>query len=454
MKPTPELLGTLDERFAHAVIAFAGEDGYPMSIATEFSVDGETIRLREIGGGVQLPLDERVNVVFSHIRPQPGIGYDERRYVSLWGPLRRTSEGYELEPDREQHWDEQEMSFFELSERGVPQAKRYLEQVSEETGREVRPKLSFGWLFLRATRLPFLTATFVPILLGIAVAAWVNGFSWSLALLTLVGGACIHLGLNVANDVFDTTSGADAANVNPTQFSGGSRVVHYGLLTLRQITLLSAGFYAVGIAIGIYLAATRGWDLLWLGIAATLLSVFYTAPPLKLVYRGLGELDVFLGFGPIMVLGAYYVQAQEFDVEPLLASIPVGILIALVLYVNEVPDRRADAAAGKRTLPVRFSKDTIVKGYAAAVALAFALIVVFAVGGWIVRPAIIAVAAAPLALPVYRALRDHYEEPYALMPAMAKNIQLHLATGLLLIVGYLIAIGADAWLDDPPSFLT
>jgi 1,4-dihydroxy-2-naphthoate polyprenyltransferase len=454
MKPTPELIATLEDRFAHAVLAFVGEDGYPMSVATDFSVDGGAVRLRGISAEVQPPVGERVNVVFSHIRPQPGIGYDERRYVSLWGPLRRTDEGFEFEPDREQHWDEQEMSFFELSERGVPQAKRYLEQVSEETGREVRPKLSFGWLFLRATRLPFLTATFVPILLGIAVAAWANGFSWWLALLTVIGGACIHLGLNVANDVFDTTSGADAANVNPTQFSGGSRVVHYGLLTLRDITLLSAAFYAAGIGIGVYLAATRGWDLLWLGIVATLLSVFYTAPPLKLVHRGLGEIDVFLGFGPIMALGAYFVQAQEFDLEPLLASIPVGILIALVLYVNEVPDRPADASAGKRTLPVRFSKETVVRGYAAAVVLTFALIVLFAVAGWIVRPAIIAVAAAPLALPVYRALRDRYEQPYALMPAMAKNIQLHLATGLLLIAGYLVAIGADAWLDDPPAFLT
>jgi 1,4-dihydroxy-2-naphthoate octaprenyltransferase len=456
MKPDRDLIGRLQDRFTHAVIAFVDTEGYPMSVASEFHVDPdrEVVVLQAVAGEVQPPADERVNVVFSHIRPQPGIGYDERRYVSLWGPLRRTEGGLEFSPERVQHWDEQEMTFFEYSERGVPQAHRYLEQVSAETGREVRPKLAFGWLFLRATRLPFLTATFVPVLLGIAVAAWVNGFNWWVALLTVIGGACIHLGLNVANDVFDTTSGADAANVNPTQFSGGSRVVHYGLMSLRTITLMSIGFYAVGIGIGLVLAATRGWDLLWLGVAGVILSLFYTAPPFKLVHRGLGEIVVALGFGPIMTLGAYYVQAQEYDLEPLLASLPVGILIALVLYVNEVPDRPADAAAGKRTLPVRLSKETIVNAYAAAVALAFGLIVVFAVAGWIVRPAIIAVAAAPLALPVYRALRDFYEQPYALMPAMAKNIQLHLATGVLLILGYLIAIFADAAWEDPPSFLT
>jgi 1,4-dihydroxy-2-naphthoate octaprenyltransferase len=456
MKPTTELIRGLQDRFSHAVIAYVDADGYPMSVASEFRVDPdrEVVVLDAVAGDAQPPEDERVNVVFSHIRPQPGIGYDERRYVSLWGPLRRTEGGLVFSPERVQHWDEGEMTFFEYSERGVPQAHRYLEQVSAETGREVRPRLAFGWLFLRATRLPFLTATFVPVLLGIAVAAWVNGFNWWVGLLTMIGGACIHLGLNVANDVFDTTSGADAANMNPTQFSGGSRVVHYGLMSLRTIALMSFGFYAVGIGIGLVLAATRGWDLLWLGVAGVILSVFYTAPPFKLVHRGLGEIVVALGFGPIMTLGAYYVQAQEYDLEPFLASIPVGILIALVLYVNEVPDRPSDAAAGKRTLPVRLSKETIVNAYAAAVALAFGLIVVFAVAGWIVRPAIIAVAAAPLALPVYRALRDFYEQPYALMPAMGKNIQLHLATGVLLILGYLIAIFADAAWEDPPSLLT
>jgi 1,4-dihydroxy-2-naphthoate polyprenyltransferase len=456
VKPTPDLIRRLQERFSHAVIAYVDADGYPMSVATGFHVDEERglVMLDAVAADVQPPADERINVVFSHIRPQPGIGYDERRYVSLWGPLRPREGGLEFVPDRVQHWDEEEMTFFEYSERGVPQAHRYLEQVSEQTGRQVRPKLAFGWLFLRATRLPFLTATFVPVLLGIAVAAWTNGFSWWLALLTVIGGACIHLGLNVANDVFDTTSGADAANVNPTQFSGGSRVVHYGLLSLREIALLSLGFYAVGIWIGIGLAALRGWDLLWVGVAGALVSVFYTAPPLRLVHRGLGELAVFLGFGPIMVLGAYFVQAREYDLEPLLVSIPVGILIALVLYVNEVPDRPADAAAGKRTLPVRLSKEVVTGAYAAAVALAFGLIVVFAVAGWIVRPAIIAVAAAPLAVPVYRALQEFYEQPYALMPAMAKNIQLHLATGMLLIAGYVIALIADAAAVDPPFFLS
>jgi 1,4-dihydroxy-2-naphthoate octaprenyltransferase len=456
MKPTPELIAGLQERFSHAVIVFVGDDGYPVSVATDFHPDpdrGVVVLNAVAGDEVQPPEGEQVNVVFSHIRPQPGVGYDERRYVSLWGPLRHADGKLELRPDRAQGWDEQEMSFFELSERGVPQARRYLHDLSAERGEEVRPRLSFGWLFLRATRLPFLSATFVPVLLGIAIAAWKNGFNWWLALLTLIGGACIHLGLNVANDIFDTRSGADEANVNPTQFSGGSRVILYGLVSMRGMTLLALGFYAVGIGIGLGLAAARGWELLWIGVAGALISVFYTAPPIKLVHRGLGELAVGLGFGPIMALGAYFVQAREYDWEPLLASIPVGILIALILYVNEVPDRRADAAAGKRTLPVRLSKQAVVALYVGAVCVTFGLIAIFALTGVLPRPTLIALAAALLALPVIRALREHYDDPYALMPAMGRNIQLHLVTGVLLILGYVIAIVADAAFDDPPSFL-
>ena len=454
------LLESLDERYSHAVIAFLDDEGYPLSVATGFRTDlerGRVVLDSVARDRVSPPEDREVNVVFSHIRPQPGVGYDERRYVSLWGRLHRTNSHLEFIPESVQHWDEEEMTFFEFSERGVPQAHRYMEQLSEETGKPVKPRLSAGWLFLRATRLPFVTATAVPIMLGVVVAAFHGEWHWWLALLTLIGGICLHLGLNVSNDVFDTLSGADQANVNPTQFSGGSRVIYYGLLSMRQMVMLMLGFYAAGLGIGLYLAVTRAfWPLLAIGLAGTVISIFYTAPPLRLVHRGIGEIAVFLGFGPIMALGAYVVQTRGFDPngwEAVFASIPVGILIALVLYVNEVPDRRGDAAAGKRTLPVRLSKDAVIAGYVGAVAIAFGLIALGAVSGMMPRPTILALLASPLALPVYRGMKHFYESPYELMPSMGRNIQLHLATGLLLVLGYVIAIIAAHNITDPPAFL-
>jgi 1,4-dihydroxy-2-naphthoate polyprenyltransferase len=162
---------------------------------------------------------------------------------------------------------------------------------------------------------------------------------------------------------------------------------------------------------------------------------------------------VFLGFGPIMTIGAYYVQAQRWSWEAIYASLPVGILIALVLYVNEVPDRPGDAAAGKRTLPVRLSKQAVIAAYALSVAAAFGLILFGAIFGVIPRPTIIALAAIPLAISVYRGLQEYYESPYQLMPKMGTNVQLHLVTGLLLILGYVIAIVVSHISSNPPAFL-
>ena len=315
-----------------------------------------------------------------------------------------------------------------------------MRKLGEERGEPVKTKMSLGWIIFLATRVPFLTATVVPIFLG-AVVARLHGYSqWWLALLALLGGSAIHLGLNVANDVSDAASGADDVNVNPTMFSGGSRVIQYGLVSLDAMRKLSIGCYAVGIGIGLYLTATRGIELLWIGLAGIFLSIFYTAPPLRLVHRGLGEVCVALGFGPIMVLGTYFVVAQRLTWEALYASLPVALLIMLVLYVNQIPDRPADEKAGKRTIVVRLGKNAIVNGYAFFATTAFLLIGVGALANVMPVWTLIALAPAPLAARVYSALRSHYESPYELMDAMGKNIMLHLFTGLLLVAGYVIQI--------------
>ena len=197
MSAPADVLSGIEGKFSHAVIAFLDDDGYPLSVAADFQVDAErgVVTLSDPPGAVTRPPEDReVTVTFSHIHPVPGMGYDERRYISLWGRLERRDGRLLLVPVREQHWDEQEMTFFEFAERGVGQAQRYLDQLSEEQGHRVRPRLSPGWLFLRATRLPFLTATFVPVALGIAVAARQGDFELGWALLTVLAAALVHLG--------------------------------------------------------------------------------------------------------------------------------------------------------------------------------------------------------------------------------------------------------------------
>jgi 1,4-dihydroxy-2-naphthoate octaprenyltransferase len=424
--------------YPHVVVSWVDNDGYPISVATSFEADPEAgiIRLTQ-RVEPPIPSDRELTVIGSHIRPQPGVGYDERRYLQLWG----RSAGGTFTPSRVWGWDETEVPFFEYSERSVPQSRRYLAQLSEEKGRPIRPRLSPFWLALRTTRLPFLSATAVPVLLGIAVAASHGAFTWWTALLTLIGGSFAHLAINVSNDVFDTLSGADDANTTPTQFSGGSRVAVYDLVTIRGLARLSVALFAAAAAIGLLLVAVTGsMLLLWIGIAGILIGVAYTAPPLKLVYRGLGEFAVAIGFGPVMMLGAYVVQTGRITLEPLLLSFVPGTLIALILFVNEIPDRRSDAEAGKRTLPTRFSPETIRTAYLAAAIAAFAVIVAGVIGGVLPWPTLIALAAVPIVFRVHAGLKVHYDSPYTLMAVMGQNVNLNLVVGGLLLAAYVATI--------------
>lgn len=427
--------------YAHVVVSWIDDDGYPTSVATAFEADAQrgTVTLAT-PAEMPIPTDRELSVMGSHIHPQPGIGYDQRRYLQLWG---RTADGVTFSPTRAWGWDENEVPFFEYSERSVPQSRRYLAALSKEKGRTIRPRLSLFWLALRTTRLPFLTATAVPVLLGIAVAASDGAFTWWTALLTLIGGSLAHLAINVTNDVFDTLSGADDANTTPTMYSGGSRVAVYDLVTIRGLAWLALALFGGAAAIGLALVAITGsMTLLWIGVAGIAVGIAYTAPPLKLVYRGLGEIAVAIGFGPIMLLGAYVVQTGRLAWEPFVLSLVPGILIALILFVNEIPDRRSDAEAGKRTLPVRFAPDIVRTGYLVAAILAFGVIAGGAAVGLLPWPTLVALVALPIALRVHSGLKVHYDSPYTLMAVMGTNVSLNLVVGGLLLAAYVVTIVA------------
>ncbi|HUG31073.1 MAG TPA: prenyltransferase [Candidatus Limnocylindria bacterium] len=438
------------------VLTWIDDDGYPLSVAITATIDQKAgTATFDPPAGLGVPTDREVSLTGSHIRPQPGYGYDQRRHVTVWGRATKRDGRLELRGTDAWGWDEAELPFFEYSERSVGQSRRYFDALSAERGTPVKPRLSLGWLTLRATRLPFLSATIVPVTLGIVIAAADGAFDLWSALLTIVGASFVQLGLNVANDVFDTAQGADDANVTPTKYSGGSRVIQYGLVTLRQMATLSAIFYAAGAAVGLFLLATRGsMALLAIGALGFVVSLGYTAPPLKLVYRGLGEIAVAIGFGPLMLLGAYVVQTRgALSWEPVLASIPVALLVALILYVNEIPDRRGDARAGKRTLPVRLSRETVVRGYDIAVATAYAVVAGGVLVGLLPVTALLVLLTVPLARRVHHGLRPNYDNPYGLMSVMAVNIQLHLVAGLALLAAYLIVLAANAFAPGIRLFL-
>jgi 1,4-dihydroxy-2-naphthoate polyprenyltransferase len=462
MRRTPELSARAGlEKLAtypHAILAWVGDDGYPVNVAVSASVEAAAdSAVFAAPAGFRVPLDREVSLTGSHIRPQPGYGYDERRHVTVWGRVTASDDGptLRLRAERAWGWDEAELPFFEYSERSTGQSRKYFDALSRERGTPVRPKLSFGFLTLRATRLPFLTATIVPVLLGIAIAASNGSFDLLTAVLTVIGASFVQLAVNVSNDVFDSAQGADEANVTPTQFSGGSRVIQYGLVSFRGMATLAAAFYVAAALVGLLLLVLRGSPaLLAIGVIGFVVGFGYTAPPLKLVYRGLGEVAVAIGFGPLMLLGAYVVQTRGvLSWEPVVASIPIALLVALILYVNEIPDRRGDARAGKRTLPVRFAPSTILFGYRAAVVVAYGVIVAGVALGLLPIPSLLVLLTVPLALRVDRGLAPNYDNPYGLMAIMGVNIQVHLYFGVLLLVAYVAVLVAHALAPGVPLFV-
>ena len=182
----------------------------------------------------------------------------------------------------------------------------------------------------------------------------------------------LHSGANIANDYFDHLSGNDWANKNVTPFSGGRRFIQEGILSPKATLLASLFCLSVGAALGVViLLITRSIFILVIGLIGLLGGFFYTAPPVKLGYRGIGEFVIAFLFGILPVYGSYYLQTGTIDAAPLAAACIMGVLIFLVILANEFPDLAADAAVNKKTLVVRFGVRPCVWIYRIAVVSTF-----------------------------------------------------------------------------------
>ncbi|MDI6891460.1 MAG: 1,4-dihydroxy-2-naphthoate octaprenyltransferase [Actinomycetota bacterium] len=293
-------------------------------------------------------------------------------------------------------------------------------------------------IWLKAIRAPFFQAAAIPATVG-AIVAWHEGvFHLGLFLLTLVGVVSINGGTNLANDYYDHLSRDDDINRSITPFSGGSRVIQEGLLSAREVYIGALLFFTVALLIGLYLGLTRGLPVLILGAIGLFIGYFYTAEPLKFSYRGVGELLVGVTLGPLVVLGSYYVQAQRFSLGSFWASLPVGLLVAGILYVNEFPDYEPDKAVGKNHLIVRLGPEKAVGGYYFILALTYLTIIAGVLWGIMPMLALIALVTTPVAVKAAGVARAHHSEPQKIIPAMASTIALHLSVGLLICVGYIL----------------
>lgn len=304
-----------------------------------------------------------------------------------------------------------------------------------------------GKLWFRALRAPFLIASVLPVVLAGVLsleaahlvvrtqAAPLGTLRLDLFLLTLLGAVAIHLATNMLNDNFDFRSGNDLAVKHQNPFAGGGRVLPQGVLNVNAHLGVALAFLGLGSLIGLYLVTQVGLTLLWIGLVGVFAALFYVAPPLRLAHRGVGELFVGLSFGPLVVMGTYYVQTQRLDWGPFFLSIAFGLLVAAILWINEFPDVEADLAVGKRTLMARLGYERSVDGYFYLVAFAYVAVVVAVMTAQVPWTALLVFLSVPAARKAWEGLKANYRDPMALIPANAGTIQLTMLFGILAIVG-------------------
>ncbi|MCG9480120.1 MAG: 1,4-dihydroxy-2-naphthoate octaprenyltransferase [Actinomycetia bacterium] len=293
-------------------------------------------------------------------------------------------------------------------------------------------------LWLKAIRAPFFSATAMSAVVGSALAFKDNSFSWLFLVLSIIIIAGTNCGINLINDYYDHKNKADDINQLYTPFSGGSRVIQDKLLQPSQLLAASIASFGIAAILGMVVSIVVNISLLWFGLAGIILGFLYSANPFKLVYRGWGEVIVFLLVGPVSVIGTYYLHTSRISLEAVLISLPIGILTANILLINEFPDYKADKQAGKNQLVVILGRKKARYVYLILVAAVYIFIIIATVATPLSAFLLLTFLGLPLAIwGAYIGYRYH-SDPKKILPAQANTILLTLITSALIALGLVL----------------
>jgi 1,4-dihydroxy-2-naphthoate octaprenyltransferase len=284
-------------------------------------------------------------------------------------------------------------------------------------------------IWVMAARLRTLPAAIAPVLVGTSLARTEGTFRAGAFIAALLGAIFIQVGTNLSNDYSDARRGADTEDrLGPVRVTAG------GLVPPRQVLIATYVTFGLAVVCGAYLVYVAGPALLAIGAASILAGVLYTGGPRPYGYEGLGEVFVFLFFGIVAVTGSYFVQVEKLEWEAFALAVPVGLLAAAILVVNNVRDIDTDRRAGKRTLAVRLGRPGARTLYSLMLLVAYVTLipVVFPLSAWVLLP----VVTLPLAARLARTVRAHVDGP-TLNAALAQTGMLQLGFCVLLSVGIL-----------------
>ncbi|MBN1367130.1 MAG: prenyltransferase [Dehalococcoidales bacterium] len=289
-------------------------------------------------------------------------------------------------------------------------------------------------IWILETRPQFLILSIVLAFLGSSIAWYYGYFNWGIALLAGFGLLLTHISVNTLNDYFDYRSGIDL-KTKRTPFSGGSGILPAGMLKPRQALWLGVVTLVIAAAIGIYFIYTSGWQLLPLLVVAGLCVVLYTPLILRLKSP---EWAAGLGLGFLPVLGMYFVQSSAYSIPVIIASIPSGILVHNLLFLNEFPDVEADKTAKRQTTPITAGLKTAGKVYIALTIIMYFWIIAAVVARQMPVFTLIGLLTVPIAVKAIRAALTP-EDMSKLVPGMANNVMVILITQFLIGAGYILS---------------
>lgn len=283
-------------------------------------------------------------------------------------------------------------------------------------------------------------ASTVPMLIATALAySKYKAIDWNWVILALIGIYLIEIGKNAVNEFVDYWTGVDrfvtADKRNP--FSGGKKTIVDGKLSMLETGLIAFITLALAFFIGLFIAIFREPNVFWIGMIGGFLAVFYSLPPFKFNYTGLGEAAVGLTFGPLIVMGMYVMLTGELDAMTIFIGLPLAFLIIAVLWINQYPDYEADLKGGKRNWLVRIGKEKGIKVYALLFIAAYVSFIALALtsGNYFWLLGLLTI---PLAAGAVRIAARHMDDLPKFLAANARTIMIYQLTGLAMIVAVLI----------------
>ena len=271
----------------------------------------------------------------------------------------------------------------------------------------------------------------ISVSVGAVLAATHGAFSWKLYVITAVAMMAVHGGVNLMNDFFDYKSGVDIADAATTQYR--PHPLAEGKLYPMPVLWVSIILFSLGIGLGLMLAYLRGWEILWIGGIGVAAGVLYTAPPLSYKYKAWGELSVFLMWGPLSVEAAYFIQTGYFSWEAFWVSIPFGVLVALVLFANNLRDVQTDSKARVNNLAIILGRERGPLIYASMVLAALIAVIVMSLVGPLGKHSLLVILSLPIAFKLLSVMIREVPKD-----ADARTAQLNTAFGVLLVISLIL----------------